>query len=209
MNIKAIISFSIYVPLILGLCKVRTLEKFYTHFCIYLLAGAINETLYYLFKIDLHVRMQIQCLWHIVGTFIVALMIFDYQFKSRQFFLLFSLIVLIYLLEYVSQMDRTIQTSWAYIFSKLVLAIFSIPVVAREMGYDTNPFTNSKILILLPMIISFLVFDFLQIFYIFFYNESSKLFWLKTYNIFKIFIIISYISYSFAFLWAPKKEKYL
>ena len=120
--------------------------------------------------------------------------------------LIFSIL---YPADYYLQSDTNIKTPWIYISMKFVYSGLIISFIAKELLRDQQVFTNPKLLILVPLMLTFIIFDVLQLYYAFFYDFSKREFFLKSYSIYKVFLLFSYISYTIAFLWAPRKEAYL
>jgi hypothetical protein len=84
-----------------------------------------------------------------------------------------------------------------------------IPLISREFLRPISYIKNPQILILVPLMLSYMIFDVFQLYYAFDYMPSRKKYFVGLYDIYRTFVLISYIFYSFAFLWAPKKEVFL
>ncbi|NBO50040.1 MAG: hypothetical protein EBU80_10025 [Chitinophagia bacterium] len=102
-----------------------------------------------------------------------------------------------------------IKTPWFYLFSRIIITVLLISLLAKEFTNSKKITKSSKLFIYIPFIFTNALFIYLQLFYFFLYTASTQTFLVNTHNIYLIVCIISYLSYTFAFLCAPRKQQYL
>lgn len=209
LNFSLIVHLSIYVPVLIALFRIRKLEKFYAYFFLYLLLGGLNESMYYIINTEKSLRIQVQYIWYIVGTSIIVKMIFESYLIKPRWIWVFLFSIILYSGDYYFQFGESIKTPFVYTISKFIISIFIIFLISIELVSVSKSHKIPKLLIYIPLLLTNLIFVFLQLFYFFYFSMSSKDFLNSSYHFFRIFLIISYIMYSIAFLWAPKKEVYL
>ena len=94
---------------------------------------------------------------------------------------------------------------WIYVLSIIILVILGIKILTSE-NFKIN---ISQKLIIIPVIVYFIYYSILDILMALLFNKQTQPLFINLYYIINVINFLSYISYSLAFLWAPKKEKYL
>ena len=94
---------------------------------------------------------------------------------------------------------------WISVLSSIILIILGIKIFTGE----NNKIKISQKLIIIPIIIFYIYYSILDILMVFLYSNETKTIFINLYSIINLINFLSYISFSLAFLWAPKKEKYL
>lgn len=132
------------------------------------------------------------------------------KFSRIKVFLIFLAIAVFFLSDYFLQYNVLVKKRWGMVISSIFCVFLSIPVIIDQFSNSfVKPYKNSVLLILIAWIISSLFFDALIILMAFLYDETTKIFFYKLFNL-KLFLnLLTYIAYSFAILWATKKETYL
>lgn len=119
-------------------------------------------------------------------------------------------IVIISFLGYALQYNRRIQIPYSSILGVFIWILAAIHLLVVKLVNGTNDkYRASKILIILPIIISSIYFLVLQILMAFLFNAETKALFKELYYVVNYLNVFSYICFTIALLWAPNKEQYL
>lgn len=162
---------------------------------------------------DTGLKIQISYLYNTIAISLYinfVMLLRGSKFSWIKVFLIFSAVAVFFLTDYYLQYDVLIKKRWGMVVSTMFCIFLSIPVVIDQFSNSTiKPYKNSVLLILISLIVSYLFFDTLIILMAFLYDDTTKLFFFKLFKL-KLFLnLLTYIAYSYAFLWAAKKETYL
>ncbi len=212
--ITDILDLSIIVPIVIGGTRVRAMEKPFIIFWLFLVVGLINESIYF----SNHTPLQQNIREYSYLAFenlslIYILLCWQQSPKRKQLFILYSLMLLgaIFMEALMAGVNtyRVILVKFpAYSF----LMVAGIVTIDKILSVEKNnkKIVNSKLLILIPTVISYIYTLILLLSLQLFYTEETKRFFSVLYTSFIPPInFLSYLSFSLAFLWAPKKEKFL
>jgi hypothetical protein len=204
--------FSVLIPLSVGFWRFRQLQFPFKLFFVWLSLGFLSELLS-LNTNDTGLRIQISYLYTTIAISLYinfVMLLRGSKFSWIKVFLIFSAVAVFFLTDYWVQHDVLIKKRWGMVVSTMFCIFLSIPVIIDQFSNSTiKPYKNSVLLILISLIASYLFFDILIILMAFLYDETTKKFFFKLYEL-KLFLnLLTYIAYSFAFLWAAKKETYL
>jgi hypothetical protein len=200
------LNFSLLIPLFIGLCRIKELDKQFSVLIIYLFVSLFNELYSLIPHSDIGLKIsysisyitESQCFLYIFYMWSInrtpKLILFQILFLILSFFDI--LIMLNSDLKSIELM-HLIQTLFLLILSTKVL------IVRRLRG------ESKMLLIAIPFIIHSIYFIILNLLMWFLYSQSTKSLFINLYSIIPLINFLSYISYSLAFIWAPKKEKYL
>lgn len=92
---------------------------------------------------------------------------------------------------------------------EFIFLIFTLKVLSFVISQKTNKKEKtSKLLILVPQVCFYVFLLLIEILMTFLFNKSTMPFFIDLYKLINIINLLSYLSYSLSFLWAPSKEKY-
>lgn len=202
--------FAIFIPTVVGLIQFNKLDRAYSDFIFFLCAGSITEILTRIFHESNLTRAYIQ----VVYTLTEFILLFSYfqnwgrRRKQQSYFLGFFMICVacfdFYNIPKLTYTFRVISS-----LSPAILIIKGIPVLASEFNKKKFGFRNPSILILLPILVTIfldLVFEFSMWVA---YSKSTQQFFINMLYSMNVLNFLSYICFTFALIWAPKKEKFL
>ena len=201
-----ITSLSILIPILFWIYRVRDIENIYHVFAFCLITGFLNEILHFFFRTT-YTSILITSIYHFIESqcylyIFLSWVVLDKNFK-KLLHLLFFIIVSIEFIYILNTGNYNIF--WIYVLPVIILVILGIKILNSE----NHKRTLSQKLILIPLIVYFIYYSILDILMAILFNKQTQPLFINLYYIINVINILSYISYSFAFLWAPKKEKYL
>jgi hypothetical protein len=204
--------FSVLIPISVGFWRFRQLQPPFKLFFVWLSLGFLSELLS-INTNDTGLKIQFSYLYTTIAIFLYinfVMLLRGSKFSWIKVFLIFSAVAVFFLTDYLLQYDVLIKKRWGMVVSTMFCIFLSIPVVIDQFSNSTiKPYKNSVLLILISLIVSYLFFDILIILMAFLYDDNTKLFFFELFKL-KLFLnLLIYIAYSFAFLWAAKKETYL
>lgn len=201
-----IVNLSILIPILFWMFRIRDIENVYHVFAICLIFGAINEILH-LFFLRTYVSIILSSIYHFIESQCI-LYIFSSWIGLKKIFrrLLHFLFFIIPATEFVYILNTgNYDIFWIYVLSIIILVILGIKILTSE-NFKIN---ISQKLIIIPVIVYFIYYSILDILMALLFNKQTQPLFINLYYIINVINFLSYISYSLAFLWAPKKEKYL
>lgn len=204
--------FSVLIPISVGFWRFRQLQFPLKLFFVWLSLGFLSELLS-LNTNDTGLKIQISYLYNTIAISLYinfVMLLRGSKFSWIKVFLIFLAVAVLFLTDYLLQYDVLIKKRWGMVISSMVCIFLSIPVIIDQFSNSIiKPYKNSVLLILISLIVSYLFFDTLIILMAFLYDDTTKLFFFKLFKL-KLFLnLLTYIAYSYAFLWAAKKETYL
>jgi len=201
-----ITSLSILIPILFWIYRVRDIENIYHVFAFCLITGFINEILHFFFRTT-YTSILITSIYHFIES-----QCFLYVFLSwiklnknvkKILHLLFFILISI---EFVYILNTgKYNLFWIYVLPMNILVILGFKILISQ----NNRITISQKLIIIPIIVFSLYYTILDILMSLLYNKQTQPLFIDLHSILHPINFLSYISYSLAFLWAPKKEKYL
>lgn len=204
--------FSVLIPISVGFWRFRQLQFPFKLFFVWLSLGFLFE-LFSIITNDTGLKIQFHYLYSTISFFLYinfVMLLRGSKFSWIKVFLIFLAVAVLFLTDYLLQYDVLIKKRWGMVISSMVCIFLSIPVIIDQFSNSIiKPYKNSVLLILIAWIVSYLFFDTLIILMAFLYDDTTKLFFFKLFKL-KLFLnLLTYIAYSYAFLWAAKKETYL
>ena len=111
-----------------------------------------------------------------------------------------------WIIGHIIQLNASeISIDWFNLVNKIVLMYIAIPVLNKTF----SPNTYSQRLIIIPFVVFNVYFIIINLLMAFLFNKTTQPLFMNLYSLILIINILSYISYSLAILWAPKKEQFL
>ena len=101
-------------------------------------------------------------------------------------------------------------TKWGTFLIFLDLSVYGLNILNQHsIGFYSRKSTISRALVIVPFVVFSIYFTTINIVMYFLYNASNQKLFMSLYSLIWVINILSYISYSFALILAPKKERYL
>lgn len=186
--------------------RIRDIENVYHVFAICLIFGAINEILH-LFFLRTYVSIILSSIYHFIESQCILYVFLSWIGLKKNFrMLLHLLFFVITATEFIYILNTgNYDIFWIYVLSIIILVILGIKILTSE----NLKINISQKLIIIPVIVYFIYYSILDILMALLFNKQTQPLFINLYYIINVINFLSYISYSLAFLWAPKKEKYL
>lgn len=201
-----IIGLLILIPILFWIYRIRDIENIYHVFAFCLIFGFINEILHIFFR-GTYVSISLTSVYHFIETQCILYIFLSWVGLKKNFrkllhllFFILSSIEIVYILS-----SKNYDIFWISVLSIIILIILGIKIFTSE----NNTINISQKLIIIPIIVYYIYYSILDILMVFLYSKETKTIFINLYSIINLINFLSYISYSLAFLWAPKKEKYL
>lgn len=205
-KLLVLVDFFLIVPIMIYMSRIKNISSEYSNLFYILLAGLISGC-FSLFDIS---------------AFYIGIVRLVYIFIEIQFFL-------IIFIKWVDKTDRVKLRYLHFLFFSFWLIDVYFKFFVNNSSVDVmylaqlliltfiglKFLTNkskaklSQVLTILPLIIYSVYFIILNLLMHCLYSKETKGLFINLYGIINIINFLSYISYTLAFLWAPKKEKYL
>lgn len=186
--------------------RLNKISKEYVYFFVLLVSGFVNE----LIQILSHNNFINGILATIYSFFETQCYLYLFliwrnfnQKKIKQFQIVFFLISLVGFLIHLQSTDITID--WSNKILLLILVVLSVPILTQKRSEHSR----SQKLIIVPFIIFSIYYIVLNILMYFLFNKATQPLFVNLYSIITIINFLSYVSYSLAIIWAPKKEQFL
>lgn len=209
-NSAVIFNLSIIIPALAGMYLFRSLTKEYKFFTISILAGAMNE-----FNAEFKIvnTQSVEFFYSILYTQIVLLIYFKWDTekisiykKTVTHFCVFTLIAIDQYYDYLS----IYHIKWALITCMVGISFYGIRLLTQSQNnLISTKESLSRRLIIIPFMVFSVYYAAINILMHFLYNADTRLIFMDLYNVIRWINFLSYISYTLALLWAPKKEKFL
>lgn len=204
--LTVIIGLSILIPILFWIYRIRDIENIYHVFAFCLIFGFINEILHIFFR-GTYVSISLTSVYHFIETQCILYIFLSWVGLKKNFrkllhllFFILSSIEIVYILS-----SKNYDIFWISVLSSIILIILGIKIFTGE----NNKINISQKLIIIPIIIFYIYYSILDILMALLFNKQTQPLFINLYYVIHLINFISYISFSLAFLWAPKKEKYL
>jgi hypothetical protein len=210
--INYILSFSIIIPLLAGLMRIKHIHQSYFSFLLFLFFGFITElTAFFIYDIS-----QINLIQDVYGLIsICMLLVLFYQWgllkhSIKKLIIYLVLLITIETLDYLVQPAGSIKIPWGYLLNIGLITASSLFLLNTEFSNQHRLFFKQpRVLILIPLIIYYIYFMVVNLLMAFLFNSHTQKLFINLYNVINYINLFRYLSFTLAFLWAPKKEKYL
>ncbi len=201
-----IVGLSILIPILFWLYRIRDIENIYHVFAFCLVTGLINEIMHILFRAN-YISMLMTSIYNFFESQCILYVFLSWINLNKNFKkLLHLLFFIITSTEFVYILNTGKHNFfWIYVFPVIILIILGFKILISE----NHRIANSEKLIIIPIIVFYIYYTMLDILMSLLYNKQTQPLFTNLYYVINIINLLSYISYSLAFLWAPKKEKYL
>ena len=201
-----ITSLSILIPILFWIYRVRDIENIYHVFAFCLITGFINEILHFFFRTT-YTSILITSIYHFIESQCFLYVFLSWVVLNKNFKkLLHLLFFIIVSIEFIYILNTgKYNIFWIYVLPIIILVILGFKILTSE----NLKINISQKLIIIPVIVYFIYYSILDILMALLFNKQTQPLFINLYYVIHLINFISYISFSLAFLWAPKKEKYL
>lgn len=203
-------NLSIIIPALVGIYVFRSIKKEYRYFILTIFAGTLLE---YIAEFNVFNYFLFDTIYSILCTQLVLLLYFkwdtekvaDYK-KIITHCLVFVLVLIDQYYDYLS----TYHIKWALISCMVGISFYGIRLLTQgQNNLISTKESLSRKLIIIPYMVFSVYYAAINILMYYLYNADTRLIFLDLYNVIRWINFLSYISYTLALLWAPKKEKFL
>lgn len=209
---KYILNLLVIIPLVIGLIRCRVIHKKYYIVLFNLALIFINE-LFIVFVYNYFLLNLFQFIYFLLYSLSLLLILFEWGFLNKRSIIkrvLIYVFIILSGLEYVLNIDQKVHLPIMIICILFIWVILAISFISSGIDFDdSSKNRRSKLLILVPMLISNIYFIVLNILVYFLFNPSTSPIFRKLYYLISYVDLFGYICFSLALLWAPKKQKYL
>jgi hypothetical protein len=116
----------------------------------------------------------------------------------------------IMLFDFLSRPLDKPKIPWGYMMCGFIVILQAIRSLSEELTFGTGPwYRQSRILILLPLITSYLYFILLMLIMSVLYDKHSAPILVTMFKLMTILSLFKHSLFTFALIWAPRKERYL
>lgn len=196
----------------MGLVRIKKIHQSYFYFICYLFVCSIVETVSIFLNNIIFINL-IQDIYNLLSTILLCFFLFkepNSLFKSsliKYFIIIFSCFEFIDI--FVLRAER-IKIQWGYLVNCLIITAFCLRIIGLNFTRSKDSlYRNPLILISIPLVVSFLYLILINVFMAFLYNQETKGIFIKLYNLIHYLNLFSYVSFSYSFIWAPKRENFL
>ena len=206
----AIIGFTISVPAVIGLVRLRRIDKTYYPFIFYLFLGILNEVVSFILIRSGESNAVTGNLYLLLGSLLISYQFFLWDlFKNKAGFSLLCLFLLgIWIGEVYFIRGMQAFASYFIMLYSLFIVFLSIAKINQLLDLENRQLLRNPVFIICTGFILFYTIAFaMEAFYL--YGTSSNL--LQKY-IFRIMVFINLPTnflYSLAALWIPRKKIFL
>lgn len=210
--INYVLSFTIIIPLIIGLIRIRKIHQSYFLFILFLFFGFLAELSAY-FIYDIYYINLIQDCYSLFGVCILLTLFFRWGLFNRsirKIVIYLVLMIILQVLDHAIQINNKIKIPWGYLANVSFITTNALFLLNIEFSTGKELFFKQpRVLILIPLIIGYLYLIIINILMAFLFNLHTQKLFVEMYYVINYINLFSYISFSFALLWAPKREIYL
>lgn len=201
-----VLNLFILLPIIVWLYRIFDYAVEYNVFGVVLVFGFINEVIQ--FTANTSIAYQISSsIYYLVETELLLFILLCRTRLKLAFKIACHLVfILMFSVNFYSNFGSTgTPVYWGYMLALIILVFFGIGILT-----NTQLKTElSKKLIIISFLVFAIYYILLNILMKYLYTKETRELFINLYNTITLINVLSYISYSFAFKWAPKKEKYL
>lgn len=198
------LNLSILFPIIVWVVRLQNINEVYNLFIVHLFFGLLNEIIH----LTIHSN-TISTTSSLVYYFLETQCILYYLLYWSEFSSFFKKIFHIVFLVLLTINALLLFNVNGYIFYWLYMIILFTIIVLGIKTLVKVKIDISQKLIIIPIIVYSIYYIVLNVLMAFLFSKTTQALFIKLYDVIAIINFLSYISYSLALLWAPKKEKYL
>lgn len=209
-SLDILLNLSIIIPAIAGIYVFKSINKAYRYFIISICAGALHE---YNAEFQFVPYFISDIVYSLCYTQLILLLYFSWDTqkvaKYKKIILHVSVFALVLIDQYFDYLSFY-HIKWSNIICQIGISIYGI----RLLTQNQNNFLNkreglSRKLIIIPYLFFSVYYAAINILMHFLFSKATQPLFMNLYNVIRWINFLSYISYTLALLWAPKKEQFL
>jgi len=209
-NLEILFNLSIIIPALTGIYVFKSVGKEYRYFIISIIAGTIEEYHSEFIAIDFYI---FDALYAVLSTQLTLLIYFSWDTKkydrNKKYIIQAVILILVLIDQYYDYLSMY-HIKWGYIGTNICIALYGIRLLTQGqnnlIGYKAN---LSRKLIIIPFLVFSVYYAAINILMYFLFSKETQPLFMNLYNVIRWINFLSYISYTLALLWAPKKEQFL
>ncbi len=203
-------NLSIIIPALAGIYVFKSIGKEYRYFIVSIIAGTIEEYHSEFLAIDFYI---FDALYAVLSTQLTLLIYLSWDTKkydrNKKYIIQAVILILVLIDQYYDYLSMY-HIKWGYIGTNICIALYGIRLLTQGqnnlIGYKAN---LSRKLIIIPFLVFSVYYAAINILMYFLFNKATQPLFMNLYNVIRWINFLSYISYTLALLWAPKKERFL
>ncbi len=204
------LNLSIIIPVTAGIFVFKSIKQEYRYFIASLIAGAFNE---YIAEFSKQENFIVSSIYSVLNTQLILLLYFIWDTEkvanAKKIFIHALIFILILIDQYYDYLS-IYHIKWAYVASIIGISFYGIRLLTQGQNNLISPKASlSRKLIIIPYLVFSVYYAAINILMHYLYNDATRAVFKDLYNVIRWINFISYISYTLALLWAPKKEKFL
>ncbi len=209
-TLALLLNLSIIIPALVGIYVFGSIKKEYRYFIITIITGALNEY-------NMEFQMLPYFIFDAIHTMFYSqfflLLYFKWDLEKISNFkkiLLHALVFILIIIDQYYDYLSIYHIKWAQISCIIGIAIYGIRLLTQTQNNLISPKENlSRKLIIIPFLVFSVYYATINILMHYLFNEGTKQVFKELYNVIRWINFLSYISYTLALIWAPKKEQFL
>lgn len=209
-TLAILLNLSIIIPALVGIYVFGSIKKEYRYFIITMIAGALNE---YNAEFQILPYFIFDALCTMLYSQLFLLLYFKWDTEKNKSSKKIFLHVLVFILIMIDQYYDYISIyhiKWVSIICQIGISLYGIRLLNQFQNNLISPKENlSRKLIIIPFLVFSVYYAAINILMHYLFNEGTKQVFKELYNVIRWINFLSYISYTLALLWAPKKEQFL
>lgn len=207
-NIKVLANLLIIIPTLIGLSTIKIINKQYLLFLWFLIAGTLNEIIFIIFKSTIagqfYAIAESQLMLALLFAWDKNRYIFNERVITHIVFLIFSFIDIHCIVNHIY------ETRWMHLTLLGVLSFYAIAIINQLLSKDEkSKSTISKLFILIPFVVFNIYYIILKILMGLLFTKTNQQLFINLYEVVIVINVLSYLSYSYALLIAPKRDSFL
>lgn len=209
-RLDIILNLSIIIPALAGLILFKNISKLYRLFIFSIFVGVLNE---YNAEFNWVHFQYIESVYTVVYTQLILFLFFIWdveKISNYKKILLHSSIFLLTVIDQYYDFLSIYHIKWGMITSMVGISLYGIRLLTQvQNNLISSKASLSRKLIIIPYMVFSVYYATINILMYFLFNETTKDIFMDLYNVIRWINFLSYISYTLALIWAPKKEKFL
>jgi hypothetical protein len=200
------VDFFSILPIIIYTSRIKNISSEYSNLFYILLAGLISGcfSLFDMSAFHIGIIRLVYIFIEIQFFLIIFIKWIDTTHRIKLKYLHFLFFSFWLIDVYIKFKINNSSVDVMYLAQLLILTFIGLKFIATKSKVKV-----SQVLTMLPLIIYSIYFIIVNLLMHWLYNKETKDLFMNLYGIINLINFLSYISYSLAILWAPKKEKYL
>ncbi len=208
--VSTILNLSIIVPAIAGIYYFNKINQNYRYFIVSIVTAMLLE---YSLEFNLINFVLIDLIYAVLGPQLILLMFFNWDTEKIAFYkkaLIQCTILILILIDQYYDYLSIYHIKWGLIACIVGISLYGIRLLTQNQNnLMSEKESTSRKLIIIPYMIFTVYYAAINILMQFLYNTDTSDIFMDLYNVIRWINLLSYISYTLAFIWAPKKEKFL